>query len=127
LLHDIGKIGIPDSILLKAGSLTDDEWKIMRLHDRMGVDMIRSSFDCDELAQFVEMHHAWYGGSPENPSAPRGEQIPLEARILAIADAYDAMVSDRVYRPGMSRDEAFAELRRCAGRQFDPNLVEIGR
>ena len=124
LLHDIGKIGVPDSILLKPGPLTDDEWKLMTLHDNVGVQIIRSSFACAELTEIVETHHAWFTGNPREPRLPTGLDIPLGARILSIADAYDAITSDRVYRKGRNAEEAFAELRRCAGTQFDPDLVE---
>jgi diguanylate cyclase (GGDEF)-like protein/putative nucleotidyltransferase with HDIG domain len=124
LLHDIGKIGVPDSILLKPGPLTAEEWKIMHVHDRIGVEIIRSTFASQELADIVLAHHAWYNGSKEEPSLPKGTKIPLGARILAIADAYDAMVSNRVYREGRSPSKAFEELRRFAGKQFDPKLVQ---
>lgn len=124
LLHDIGKIGVPDAILLKPGPLTDEEWKIMGIHDRIGVEILGAAFACDKLTKTVKTHHAWFGGNPRDPGLPTGEAIPLGARILTIADAYDAMVSDRVYRQGRSQEAAFAELRRCAGQQFDPQLVE---
>lgn len=124
LLHDIGKLGVPDSILLKPGPLTPEEWKIMRSHDSMGEEIIAAAFASPELTNLVRMHHAWFGGSPHVANLPKGESIPIAARILTIADAYDAMTSDRVYRQGRSRDDAFAELRRCAGTQFDPQLVE---
>lgn len=124
LLHDIGKIGVPDSILLKPGPLNEAEWKVMRVHDRIGVEILRSTFASPELARIVETHHAWFGGHPEKTDLPIGRDIPLAARILAIVDAYDAIVSDRVYRKGRSQQEAVAELRRCAGVQFDPELVE---
>ncbi len=123
LLHDIGKIGVPDSILLKAGPLTAEEWKTMHVHDRMGVEIIRSTFASDKLAEIIINHHATYNGSCQS-DLPHGEKIPLGARILTIADSYDAIVSDRVYRKGRSQAAAFAELRRCAGKQFDPDLVE---
>jgi putative nucleotidyltransferase with HDIG domain len=124
LLHDIGKLGVPDAILLKPGPLTPEEWKIMGTHDRMGVEIISAAFSSPELTQIVRTHHAAFGGISRDPSLPSGEDIPLGARILTIADAYDAIVSDRVYRKGRSQPLAFAELRRCAGTQFDPQLVE---
>jgi len=124
LLHDIGKLGVPDAILLKPGSLTEEEWKIMATHDRIGVEIIMAAFSSQELTQIVRTHHAWYAGNPREPALPRGKSIPLRSRILTIADAYDAMVSDRVYRKGCSQEAAFAELRKCAGDQFDPELVE---
>jgi hypothetical protein len=96
----------------------------MNVHDRIGVEILRSSFSSSKLAEIVEMHHAFYGGKGRNEGLPIGEDIPLGARILTIADAYDAMVSDRVYRKGRSVEAAFEELRRCAGTQFDPQLVE---
>jgi diguanylate cyclase (GGDEF)-like protein/PAS domain S-box-containing protein/putative nucleotidyltransferase with HDIG domain len=124
LLHDIGKLGVPDAILLKPGPLTPDEWKIMGQHDRIGVEIISAAFSSPELTEIVRTHHATYAGNSRDPSLPKGDDIPLGARILTIADAYDAMVSDRVYRKGMSQNLAFAELRKFAGLQFDPNLVE---
>jgi diguanylate cyclase (GGDEF)-like protein/PAS domain S-box-containing protein len=124
LLHDIGKIGIADAILLKPGQLTEDEWKIMRAHDQIGVTIIQEAFGSDTLTELVRCHHAWYGGTPHNVSLPKGEAIPIGARILAIAEAYDAMVSRSVYRKSLRPEEALAELRACAGKQFDPKLVE---
>lgn len=124
LLHDIGKIGVPDAILLKPGPLTREEWETMELHDRIGVEIVEASFSNKALIEIVRYHHAMYGGNPATPHFPEGDQIPVGARIVSIADAYDAMVSDRVYRKGRPPEEAFAELRRCAGRQFDPELVE---
>jgi diguanylate cyclase (GGDEF)-like protein len=124
LLHDIGKLGVPDAILLKPGPLDDQEWKTMRAHDRMGAEIVAAAFGSDELTGIVRTHHAWFGGSPRDPGLPTGKEIPLAARTLSIADAYDAMTTDRVYRKGRAREEAFAELRRCAGGQFDPEMVE---
>jgi diguanylate cyclase (GGDEF)-like protein/putative nucleotidyltransferase with HDIG domain len=124
LLHDIGKIGVPDAILLKPGPLTREEWETMELHDRIGVEIVEASFPNPQLVDIMKYHHAMFGGRPDAPHLPSGQDIPTGARIVTIADAYDAMVSDRVYRKGRSRDEAFQELRRCAGRQFDPELVE---
>ncbi len=124
LLHDIGKIGVPDRILMKPGPLTAEEWQVMKVHDQIGVDIVESSFANERLAEIVRFHHATYAGNPAQPDLPVGDDIPMGARIVSIADAYDAMVSDRVYRQGRSSEEAFSELRRCAGTQFDPKLVE---
>jgi len=124
LLHDIGKLGVPDAVLLKPGSLSEDEWTIMRSHDRMGVEIISAAFGSRELTEIVRTHHAQFGSEAFDPTLPKGKDIPLGARILALADAYDAMVSDRPYRRGRHRELAFEELRRCAGGQFDPDLVE---
>jgi diguanylate cyclase (GGDEF)-like protein/PAS domain S-box-containing protein len=124
LLHDIGKIGVPDSILLKPGPLADEEWQIMRRQERIGVEIIRASFDSRELVSIVSNHQAWFAGTPHAPHLPRGEDIPIGARILNIVNAYDAMTSRQVYRDPRPQEEAFAELRRYAGTQFDPALVE---
>jgi diguanylate cyclase (GGDEF)-like protein/PAS domain S-box-containing protein len=124
LLHDIGKIGVPDAILLKPGPLTEEEFEIMDRHGRIGINIIESAFKSPELTHIVRTHHAFYARHPRHPGLPSGEAIPLRARLLSIADAYDAMVSDRVYRKSMGQAAAFAELRRCAGTQFDPRLVE---
>ena len=122
LLHDIGKVGVPDAILLKPGKLTAEEWKVMEKHDRIGVEIIRASFHSAQLTSIVENHHAFYGMSKNG--MPCGVEIPVTARILAIADAYDSMTSDRSYRKGRTPEDAFTELRRCAPAQFDPELVE---
>lgn len=124
LLHDIGKIGVPDSILLKPGSLTEEEWQIMRRQERIGSEIIRASFHSRELVAIVANHRSWFGGTPHDPHLPQGEDIPLGARILNIVNAYDAMTSRQVYRDPRTQEEAFTELRRCAGTQFDPALVE---
>jgi len=124
MLHDIGKLGVPDAILFKPGGLTEDEWKLMRTHDRMGVEIVSAAFGSEELTEIVRLHHAWFSGNPDNPGLPRGQDIPLPARILTIADAYDAMTSQRPYQTPKTPQAAFAELRRCAGTQFEPALVE---
>jgi diguanylate cyclase (GGDEF)-like protein len=124
LLHDIGKLGVPDAVLLKPGPLTAEEWAAIRAHGAAAEEIISAAFTSPELIDIVRHHHRWYQGDPQDPDGPAGEDVPFGARLLAIADAYDAMISDRVYRKGRSREEAFAELHRCAGKQFDPNLVE---
>ncbi len=124
LLHDIGKIGVPDAILLKPGPLTDEEFEVMDRHSYIGIEIIQAAFKSHELTYIVRTHHAFYGSNPRQSNLPEGEAIPLRARILSIVDAYDAMVSDRVYRKARPQQVAFAELRRCAGTQFDPVLVE---
>jgi diguanylate cyclase (GGDEF)-like protein/putative nucleotidyltransferase with HDIG domain len=124
LLHDIGKLGVPDAVLRKPGPLTEQEWKVMGSHDQMGVEIITAAFASTGLSEIVRNHHAWYGGNPRSPELPIGEEVPLGARILAIVDAYDAMSTDRVYRKRLSREAIFEELRRCSGTQFDPNLVD---
>ena len=122
LLHDIGKIGTPDAILLKQGPLTDEERAVMRGHVKTGYDLI-SSPDLKEAAELMLCHHEAYDGSGY-PRGLRGEQIPLGARIFAVVDAYDAMRSDRPYRKGMRRSDALAELKHNSGSQFDPVVVE---
>jgi diguanylate cyclase (GGDEF)-like protein len=124
LLHDIGKIGVPDEILLKPGPLTDAEWEVMSVHDRLGVEIVDTAFNAPELTNIIRCHHAHYNGSSRDPGLPRGMDIPMRARVLAIADAFDAMVSKRVYRDPMTCDQAIDELRRCSGSQFDPDLAK---
>jgi diguanylate cyclase (GGDEF)-like protein/PAS domain S-box-containing protein len=124
LLHDIGKLGVPDAVLLKPGPLDPDEWKVIRTHEGIGEEIIAAAFTNPGLSAIIRNHHCWYAGSPHESDLPSKDAIPLGARVLAIADSYDAMVSDRVYRKGTTREQAFAELRRCAGVQFDPELVE---
>jgi diguanylate cyclase (GGDEF)-like protein/PAS domain S-box-containing protein/putative nucleotidyltransferase with HDIG domain len=124
LLHDIGKIGVPDSVLLKPDRLTDEEWELMRMHERIGVEIVEASFSNRQLADILRFRHTPFAKESDASQTSHGRDIPIGARLLAIADAYDAMVSHRVFRPGCSAEQAFAELRRCSGSQFDPDLVE---
>ena len=124
LLHDIGKLGIPDSILNKKTPLTDDEWKPIREHPELGVEILRHVIDLVYCLPAILHHHEHYDGSGYS-SGLKGENIPTEARILAIADAYDAMTSLRPYRKQLSSQEAIDELKRCAGTHFDPELVNL--
>ena len=123
LLHDIGKIGVPDSILRKPAKLTEDEWVKMREHPRHGQQILRGIGFLEGAARVVGQHHEKWDGSGY-PLGLRGEEIDLNARIFAVADAFDAMTSDRVYRAGKPYEAAAEELERWAGRQFDPQVVE---
>ncbi len=124
LLHDIGKLGVPDALLHKDEPLTDEEHNLMRFYHTMGVAIVKSTFASPELAQVLQTYHAWYGGNPQTPDLPTGDAIPTKARILAIADAFDAMVYDRHQQPAMSHPDAIEALRSDAGTRFDPELVE---
>lgn len=124
LLHDIGKIGIPDQILHKPGPLTEREWAIMRQHPEIGARILRLVHGLSEVAKLVLAHHERYDGSGY-PYGLSGDSIPLGARILAVVDAFGAMTTDRVYRPALSFRDALAELKRCAGTDFDPKVVDV--
>jgi len=122
LLHDIGKIGVPDAILRKPTVLTPEEWNKMKLHPQHGQKILRSIPFLEGATQLVAQHHENLDGSGY-PYCLRGEDIDIGARIFAVADAFDAMVSDRVYRRGRSYQDALEELERFAGTQFDPVVV----
>jgi putative nucleotidyltransferase with HDIG domain len=126
LLHDIGKIGVPDAILRKPAKLTEEEWVRMREHPLHGQKILRGIEFLEGAARVVAQHHEKWDGSGY-PLGLRGAQIDLNARIFAVADAFDAITSDRVYRAGRSYDEALAELDAYAARQFDPRVVEAFR
>jgi len=123
-LHDIGKIATPDRILLKPGKLDDEEIAIMREHCARGYEMVRKIPFLREAAEIVFTHQETFDGSGY-PRGLRGEEIPLGARIFAIADTLDAMTSDRPYRKGLSFAQARAEIVRCSGTQFDPLIVDV--
>ncbi|MGE5418291.1 MAG: PAS domain S-box protein [Acidobacteriota bacterium] len=120
--HDIGKVGIPDRILFKEDKLTSEESLEMQRHSEIGHRIATTAPGLGPIADWVLKHHEWWDGSGY-PLGLKGEQIPLECRILAIADAYDAMTNDRPYRKAMRKEEAVKEIQRCSGTQFDPNLV----
>ena len=123
LLHDIGKIGIPDAILLKPGTLTPDEWTVMRTHPEIGRRLIEKIPFLRGAVPIVYSHHEKWDGSGY-PRGLRGEAIPLGARIFAVVDAFDAMTFDRPYSKAISFEAAKAEIRRCTGAHFDPTVVE---
>ncbi|HLJ59492.1 MAG TPA: diguanylate cyclase [bacterium] len=123
-LHDIGKIGVPDYILQKPGPLTDEEWAIMRKHPEIGEEILRPVDRMRTVARLVRHHQERWDGTGY-PDGLRGEVIPLGARILAVVDAYSAITDNRAYSEGRSAEHAIAELRRCAGTQFDPRVVDV--
>ncbi len=123
LLHDIGKVGVPDAILTKPDKLVKHEWKIIRTHPVEGAKIVGYVRELVELVPIIRHHHEWYDGTGY-PDGLKGEDIPLGARIISIADAYDTMTTQRPYRDVVSQEEALAELSRCSGTQFDSQLVE---
>ncbi|MEA4882841.1 MAG: diguanylate cyclase [Clostridia bacterium] len=123
-LHDIGKVGIPDEVLKKPGPLDPGEWEIMKKHPEIGARIVQGSYELKHISEAVLHHHEKWDGSGY-PHGLAGVEIPLASRILSVVDAYDVMVHDRPYKKAMSVDEATAELRRCAGRHFDPLMVEL--
>jgi putative nucleotidyltransferase with HDIG domain len=124
LLHDIGKIAIPDSVLLKPGKLTADEWVIMKTHPQIGHDIIQSSEYLSVAAELILSHHEKYDGSGY-PRGLKGDEICLGARIFSVVDAYDAMRSVRVYKGAIPADQTLEEIIRCRGTHFDPAVVEV--
>jgi len=123
LMHDVGKIGVPDAILLKPDRLTEEEWEFMRRHPAMGYRILAQVPYLRPAAKIVLAHHERWDGKGY-PRGLAGEAIPLGARIFAVCDTYDAIISDRPYRRGQSPEAALAEILRCAGTQFDPEVVE---
>ncbi|MGC2237207.1 MAG: HD domain-containing phosphohydrolase [Pyrinomonadaceae bacterium] len=123
LLHDIGKIGVPDAVLRKPAKLNEEEWVKMRLHPLHGQQILRNIKFLEGAARIVSQHHEQWDGSGY-PYGLRGEDIDIGARIFSVVDAFDAMISDRVYRKGRPYKDALEELERCAGSQFDPLIVE---
>ena len=123
-LHDLGKIAVPDSILLKPGKLDAKETELMRRHCERGYEMVRKIPFLREASEIVYSHQESFDGSGY-PRGLRGREIPLGARIFAIADTLDAITSDRPYRAGRSFTEAIGEIKACSGRQFDPAIVEV--
>jgi HD-GYP domain-containing protein (c-di-GMP phosphodiesterase class II) len=122
IVHDVGKIGIPDSVLRKPGWLSDEDWAEMHRHPEIGARILRGA-SLDDIGEWVLAHHERPDGQGY-PHGLEGNSIPLEARILAVADAFEAMTSDRVYRPALTPEAARDELVRCSGTQFDSRVVD---
>lgn len=122
LLHDIGKIGVPVEILNKPGALTDDEWEIMKKHCEIGYRITQSSVELANISEAILGHHEWWNGKGY-PQGLIGEEIPLYSRIVAIVDSYDVITHDRPYKKAVSPHEALKEIKRCAGKQYDPYLA----
>ena len=123
-LHDVGKIGVPEAILMKPGALDSREWEIMKQHSMIGYNIIRKIPFLSDIAPIVKHHHENFDGTGY-PDGLAGDDIPIEARILSIIDAFDAMTSDRPYRSALSEDEAATRLAQGKGTQFDPDIVEV--
>lgn len=124
VLHDIGKIAIPHTILVKPGKLTTEEWEIMKSHTEKGYRIASASAELESIAEYILHHHERWDGKGY-PSGLKGEEIPLLSRIITVVDSHDVMVHDRPYHKAMSEEAAKEELLRCAGTQFDPHLVEV--
>jgi len=124
LFHDIGKISIPDSILLKPGRLTDDEFAVIKTHPVKSVEILSDFKDFDRICTFIKHHHESWNGRGY-PDGLQGENIPYFSRIMILADTFDAMTSSRPYRQGLPPEKAIAEIKRCTGSQFDPALAEV--
>jgi HD-GYP domain-containing protein (c-di-GMP phosphodiesterase class II) len=122
-VHDLGTVGVADSILRKEEPLTEEEWEVLRTHPEKGYRIARSSTDLAEIAELILKHHERWDGQGY-PLGIAGREIPVECRVLAIANAYMAMINERPHQRAMSRAEALQELWRCAGTQFDPALVQ---
>ncbi len=124
LLHDIGKIGIPQSILCKPGKLTNEEFEVMKSHPEQGEKMLKDIKKLTLISNWLRTHHEKWDGTGY-PNGLKGEEIPLSGRIIALADTYDAMTSDRPYRKALSHETAIEEIRKCSGTQFDPVLAQL--
>ncbi len=124
LLHDIGKIGVPDSVLNKPGRLTDEEYATMKTHVTYGAEILKDFTLVEHVDDGVRYHHERYDGRGY-PNGLSGTEIPITARIIGVADAFDAMTSNRIYRNALDMDDVLAEMRRCRGTQFDPQITDV--
>jgi len=123
-LHDIGKMGISASILSKREKLSNEEWSEMRKHPEVGFRIAQATSELLPIAKYILCHHERWDGKGYQQGL-EGDKIPLLSRILAIADAYDAMTNDRAYRAAISKKEAIEEIRKYSGTQFDPNIAKL--
>jgi diguanylate cyclase (GGDEF)-like protein len=123
-LHDVGKMAIPDAILKKPGPLDHEEWEFIRGHTIIGERIVSAAPALAPVAKLIRSSHERFNGTGY-PDSLKGDEIPLGARVVAVCDAYDAMIGPRPYRLGLSKDDAISELRRCAGAQFDPVVVDV--
>ena len=124
ILHDIGKIGTPESILQKPGRLTPEEMQIIREHPAKGAQILSNISELRDVITWIRHHHEWYDGNGY-PDGIAAYDIPLQARVIAVADSFDAMTSDRPYRKGMTADVAIGKMEECSGSQFDPQLLQV--
>jgi HD-GYP domain-containing protein (c-di-GMP phosphodiesterase class II) len=124
LLHDVGKVGVPEAILNKPGPLTAAEWRVMRTHPTIGYQILADIPGMENAAEVVRCHHEMWSGDGYPAGLTRLE-IPLPARVFMVVDAYDAMTTDRPYRASIGQERAVAELLRVAGTQFDPDVVDV--
>ena len=124
MLHDVGKVGIPDSILNKPGPLTDKEWSTMRKHPQIGLDIVEPIGFSEAATDVILCHHERWDGNGY-PLGLSGEQIPVVARAFSVADAFDAMTSDRPYRPAMEKEDALEVIDLDTGKRFDPDVVDV--
>ena len=123
-LHDIGKIGVPDSVLLKQGKLDDSEWEIMKNHPEIGANILKKSSSLKELAEIVLFHHERFDGKGY-PMGKIGTEIPLGSRIIAICDSIDAMTSNRCYRKSLSIKDCFNQIQINLGKMYDPEIGKL--
>jgi HD-GYP domain-containing protein (c-di-GMP phosphodiesterase class II) len=123
ILHDIGKLAVSDTILSKPGKLSEEEMEVIRNHVNLGGNLINQCPSIKHLAPIVSSHHEQYGGNGY-PKGLKANEIPIEARILGLADSVEAMSSDRPYRSALTSNEILAEVKRCSGTQFDPEVVD---
>jgi HD-GYP domain-containing protein (c-di-GMP phosphodiesterase class II) len=123
-LHDIGKIGIPETVLNKKGKLTVQEWETMKLHPEKSWRILENTEDYKDISNIVLCHHEKWDGTGY-PRGLAGEEIPIESRIITLADSFDAMTHQRSYREALNREETVAELKRCAGSHFDPVITML--